>query len=116
MQAEERQSPEPMGQVVRFRPRAGRSTELDRRRDDARRWVAADRSPVEGIGRYEGGGEDDYRHRMTVNVLALIVCLFLAATGAWLANKIAEMRKNQDCVLSGRIGCTHVDVPPRQGS
>jgi hypothetical protein len=27
---------------------------------------------------------------------------------------MAHMRKNQDCVLIGRPGCTPVDVPPRQ--
>jgi hypothetical protein len=114
MSAEERQPAEPMGRVVSFRPRAARSSQQDESRD-ARKWAAADRSPVKGMDRYERAGEDNYRHRMTMNVLALIVCLFLAASGVWLANKIAEMRKSQDCVLSGRIGCTHVDVPPREG-
>jgi hypothetical protein len=113
MSAEEKQPAEPMGQVVSFRPRAAQS-DPNRRRTDAHNWVAGGPSPVEGIGRYERGDEDDYRHRMTMNVLALMVCLLLAACGAWLAGKIAEMRKNQDCVLSGRIGCTHVDVPPRE--
>ena len=49
-----------------------------------------------------------------MNVLAFIVCLLLAGAGMWLANKIAEMRTNQDCVLSGRLGCTPVDVPRRE--
>jgi hypothetical protein len=114
MSAEENQTAEPTGQVVSFRPRAARSDQHGRIRDDARKWAAADRSPVKGMDRYERAGEDDYRHRMTMNLLALIVCLLLAASGVWLANKIAEMRKNQDCVLSGRIGCTHVEVPPRE--
>jgi len=34
--------------------------------------------------------------------------------GVWMADKIAEMRKNQDCVLSGRRNCTPIDVPPVQ--
>jgi hypothetical protein len=58
-------------------------------------------------------GEDDYRHRMIMNALAFIVCTFLIVAGIWLANKLAEMRKNQDCVLSGRRGCTPVDVEPK---
>ena len=56
---------------------------------------------------------DDYRHRMLVNGLAFAFCLFLVITGVWLVNTIAQMRKDQDCVLSGRRGCTPVEVPVR---
>ena len=47
-------------------------------------------------------GEDDYRHRMTMNVLGLVVTTILVVVGVWLAVSIAEMRKNQDCCLQGR--------------
>lgn len=67
--------------------------------------------PIEGLAKYEGGEqEDDYRHRMIVNVAALLFTVALAIAGAWLAIQIAEMRKNQDCVLSGRRNCTTIDV------
>src|SRR5262249_47978830 len=56
--------------------------------------------------------EDDYRHRMLMNGAALLVVLVLAVVGIWIANTMAEMRKNQDCVLSGRRGCTPVTVAP----
>jgi len=56
---------------------------------------------------------DDHRDRMLVNGLAFLVCLFLVLGGIWLADKMAQMRKDQDCVLSGRRGCTPVDVPVR---
>jgi hypothetical protein len=55
---------------------------------------------------------DDYRHRMLVNALALLVCIFLVVGGVWIATTMAQMRKDQDCVLSGRRGCTRVDVQP----
>jgi hypothetical protein len=55
---------------------------------------------------------DDYRHRMLVNGLAFLVCIFLVLGGVWIATKMAEMRKDQDCVLSGRRGCTPGDVQP----
>jgi hypothetical protein len=32
----------------------------------------------------------------------------------WMALRIAEHRKAQDCVLSGRQGCTPVTVPARE--
>jgi hypothetical protein len=105
MTAERPKPAEEMGRVVRFTPRAS----------PGNRAAPKDPSPVGHIGQYaRGGRDDDYRHRMTMNVLAFIVCLLLAAAGIWLAGRIAEMRKNQDCVLSGRIGCTHVDVPARE--
>jgi hypothetical protein len=45
-----------------------------------------------------------------MNVIAFIFVTALIAAGVWLANTMAQMRKNQDCVLSGRRGCTPVDV------
>jgi hypothetical protein len=47
---------------------------------------------------------------MTVNVIAFVFVLALIGVGLWLADTMAEMRKNQDCVLSGRRGCTPVEV------
>ena len=56
---------------------------------------------------------DDYRHRMITNVVALAFVALLVAAGLWLADTMASMRKNQDCVLTGRRGCTPVEVPAR---
>ncbi len=67
--------------------------------------------PVEGLAKYEGGEHDDnYRHRMIVNLAALLFTVALATAGMWLVLQIADMRKNQDCVLSGRRNCTPIDV------
>ncbi|MGA9082832.1 MAG: hypothetical protein WB390_10275 [Pseudolabrys sp.] len=55
-------------------------------------------------------GTDDYRHRMIVNVTAFIFVIGLIGAGIWLADTMATMRKNQDCVLSGRRGCTPVEM------
>jgi hypothetical protein len=70
------------------------------------------RSPVEGIGKYErpGADIDDYRHRMTMNALAFAVLLLLIAGGLWLAIKIAELRRDQDCVLTGRRNCAQISI------
>jgi hypothetical protein len=65
------------------------------------------------LGQFERQGADDYRHRMTMNAFAFIVCIFLVLAGVWIATKLAQMQKDQDCVLSGRRGCTPVDVPVR---
>lgn len=69
--------------------------------------------PVPDLGRYERAPEepDDFRHRMIMNVLGLAVTILLVVTGIWIADVMAHMRKDQDCVLTGRPGCTHVEVP-----
>jgi hypothetical protein len=38
----------------------------------------------------------------------------LVIVGIWIADVMAQMRKNQDCVLMGRPGCTPVNAPPLQ--
>jgi hypothetical protein len=82
-----------------------------RRREPPRR-EATPKEPVEGLERYSDGGEpDDYRQRMTNNLLALVLCVVLIAAGLWLANAIADLRKKQDCVLSGRRDCANIAAP-----
>ena len=68
-------------------------------------------TPVESLAKYERSDEsDDYRHRMTVNVAVFVFIIGLIGAALWLADTMATMRKNQDCVLSGRRGCTPVEV------
>jgi hypothetical protein len=93
MVTEHSQSDEP-GRVVRFRHR--RSDEL-LEDDDLAKYTQSDEP-------------DDYRHRMLMNVAGLVVVTLLIGVGWWLADTIATMRKNQDCVLAGRRGCTPVQV------
>ncbi len=47
---------------------------------------------------------------MMVNLAALAFTVVLALAGVWLAMQIADMRKNQDCLLSGRRNCAPIDV------
>lgn len=93
---------EPKGRVLLFKPRGGLFA----------RHVPQP-SPVEDLGKFEHTNDapGDYRHRMTMNGLALLVTILLVVAGIWIADTMATMRKNQDCVLSGRRGCTPVDVP-----
>lgn len=81
----------------------------------AARWRMPPPSPVNDLAKFERGDEaDDYRHRMRVNVAAFVFVLLLIGAGLWLAETMAELRKNEDCVLSGRRGCAPVEVPTRR--
>jgi hypothetical protein len=73
------------------------------------------KTPVDDLAKYERDGtSDDYRHRMTMNVLALAVTLMLIVAGLWLTSVLVEIRTQQDCFLSGRRNCFPIAVPSRQ--
>ncbi|KIZ46425.1 MULTISPECIES: hypothetical protein [Rhodopseudomonas] len=69
--------------------------------------------PANDLSRYARGDEpDDFRHRMLANAAAFAFTVALAAIGVWLATSIADLRRNQDCVLMGRLDCAHIASPP----
>lgn len=73
--------------------------------------AAVEKALDANLAKYERDeSADDYRHRMTVNVVAFVFIVGLILGGLWIADTMARMRKNQDCVLSGRPGCTPVEV------
>ncbi len=89
------------GRLLRFRHR--RSAELRN-----------GETPIEDLAKYANAeGDDDYRHRMLTNVAAFLFVVALIGAGLWLADTMASIRKNQDCVLSGRRNCAPVEVEQR---
>jgi hypothetical protein len=101
--AAKEQPGEPEGRVLPFRRRGAL-------------FIGHVSPPVADLKEYERKPDepDDYRHRMIMNGLAFAATVALIVAGIWIADVMAHMRKNQDCVLTGRPGCTHVDVTPRQ--
>ncbi len=101
---------EEMGRILRFEPRQG-----SRHPRPPLPPSPLGRSPVEGVDKYARPPDDteDYRHRMRTNVAAVIVVSLLIWCGYWLFDTLAQLRKSQDCVLSGRTNCARIDVPPR---
>jgi hypothetical protein len=96
------------GRVIRFRPRGASPSGW---RWPMQRSQGAE-TPVDDLAKYERTkGEDDYRHRMTMNALALLITAVLVTVGIWLAISIADMRKNQDCYLQGRRNCNQLVIP-----
>jgi hypothetical protein len=96
------------GRVLHFRPRGAPPR-------GGWRWqppTAEPDSPVDDLAKYERTDTgDDYRHRMTMNLLTLLVALMLIAGGVWLTSKLVENRKLQDCFLSGRRNCAPIVLP-----
>ena len=95
--------PPETGSVILFRPRP-----------------AGFRTPGKGPRPSEAAGlrrpllawedTDDHRHRRRIHALGLAFCLILAVIGVWLANEFTEMKRIQDCVLSGRTGCIPLKI------
>jgi hypothetical protein len=99
--------------VLEFRPRnAARSLG----RQGYQRGQAdpeAARPEPNDLSRYERPQDepDDFRQRMLANVAAIAFTVALMAIGIWLAVSIADMRKTQDCVLTGRRDCARIYAP-----
>jgi hypothetical protein len=109
MRPERPSQPDNDNRVIPFRPRG----------DSRWRWAGRPpkppETPVDDLAKYERGEHtDDYKHRMQMNLLALGVTVVLIVAGVWIAETIAEMRKQQDCYLAGRRNCAPIDVPPTQ--
>lgn len=81
------------------------------RRPVATRRAASGSPALPELDKYERSEEDEnYRHRMMVNVGAFLFIVLLIGAALWLVDTMAEMRKNQDCVLAGHRGCTPIDL------
>lgn len=88
--------------VVRFRRRPGGaappgSDRGDRLDTDLTAYARSPEDPAE------------YRRRQAVNAAVFLFVALLIGAAIWLADTMADMRRNQDCVLSGRRGCTPVE-------
>ena len=56
---------------------------------------------------------DDFKHRMLMNGLGFAITVLLIGGGIWIADVMAHIRKDQDCVLMGRKNCAPIAVPDR---
>jgi len=101
------------GQVLRFRGRRhlGRS-----RIGSAAEPDDPAATPEDDFAQYEHDDDEvDYRQRMLMNVIAIAIVAMLVGAGVWIADTIADMEKDQDCVLQGRANCAPIEAPaPRR--
>jgi len=110
-------------QVVRSRPDredAGAGQVLPFRRpglpplpDSAGPAADADGEVPDDLARYERDLDDvvDYRQRMLMNMIALAIVTLLITAGVWIADTIADLQRDQDCILQGRSNCAPIELP-----
>jgi hypothetical protein len=100
-------------QVLEFRPR--NSIRLQGRQDHRRGQTEpqdADPEPNDLSRSQRARDEpDDFRHRMLANVAAIAFAVALMAIGIWLAVSLANLRKTQDCALTGLPDCARIYAP-----
>ena len=97
--------------VLKFRPRTSAHPPGHAPQQD----VKGAKGNADDLSRYEQSKDepDDFRHRMLANLAAFAFTVALTAIGIWLAMAIADLRKNQDCVLMGRRDCAQISSIPR---
>ena len=100
------------GQVLPFR-RPGQPLPVLPTRPASPDAADADTELPDDLAQYEQDQDEivDYRQRMVMNVIALAVIAFLVSTGVWLADTIAAMERDQDCVMQGRVNCAPIELP-----
>jgi hypothetical protein len=108
----ESEGAQPSAQVLQFRPR-------QRLTDRSPAGTAAPDEPegelLDDLAQYERDPEEEeeninYPRRMLMNAIAAAVVTILIGVGVWLADTIAEMERNQDCVLQGRQNCAPIEI------
>lgn len=109
-------------QVLQFRPRLRLTERAVANRLSSRERLAEPADDpidqVDHLAQYEQDQEEDqtinYPHRMLMNVIAVAIVSVLIGVGVWLADTIADMERDQDCVLQGRQNCAPIEVaiPP----
>ncbi len=110
----DRTDPSDSHQVIMFRPR--RSTPAGSARA-ARNWSAPTAKPAaeQPPALRLVSDDDGRRHRLMLNLLGLAFCAALAFAGVWLVNEIIEMKRTEECVLSGHSNCLPLRMPARPG-
>jgi hypothetical protein len=60
------------------------------------------------------GEPETERERMTTNIVIAVFFILVVGAGIWLVDAMVNVRKGEDCVLSGRKSCADITVPARE--
>lgn len=114
----EAEGPPHTAQVLQFRTRAGLAEHAAGRASVRELFPKPDDEQFDHLAPYEQDQEEDeninYPHRMLMNIIAVAIVTVLIGVGVWLADTIADMERDQDCVLQGRQNCAPIElaIPP----
>jgi hypothetical protein len=81
-------TPDDKENVISFSPLGTAS----RRELGAGRYGATGESPIKGLQEYKSAieSDDDYRHRMRVNLLSAVAVIMLIVSGSWVMDTLVE--------------------------
>lgn len=73
----------------------------------------ADADPAGDFAAFEEDRDEpiDYHRRMLMNIVAVLVVTLLVTAGVWIADTIAALQRDQDCILQGRSNCLPITLP-----
>jgi hypothetical protein len=98
---------ETFGKVLRFEPRRSGKFGLSAPSIDL------PDNDVDEFARFEQEQDEpiNYRQRMMMNIIALAILALLVGLGVWIADTIADLQREQDCLMQGRSNCAPIEVP-----
>lgn len=98
-------------QILQFRPRERLGEAAANRSANA---SDSESELLDDLAQYEQDRDEDepvnYPRRMLMNVIAAAVVTMLIGVGVLLADTIANMEREQDCVLQGRQNCAPIQI------
>lgn len=101
----------PAAQILQFRPRERLGERAVTRSANA---SEPESELLDDLEQYEQDRDEDeninYPRRMLMNVIAAAVVTLLIGVGVWLADTIANMEREQDCILQGRQNCAPIEI------
>ncbi len=103
----------PSAQILQFPPRERLGNRLA---GEAAAASGPESELLDDLAQYEQDREEDqninYPQRTLMNIIAVAVVAMLIGVGVWLADTIADMERDQDCILQGRQNCAPVEIAP----
>lgn len=97
------------GQILTFRQRQPAPSRLSSRVPAV---DGVDDKSIDDLARYEDEDANiNYKHRMLMNVIAVVIVSMLVGVGVWIADTIADLEKIQDCAMQGRQNCAPIELP-----
>jgi hypothetical protein len=106
-----RPAPSQTARILRFERPGGHAPPAGGHRATLR-VPNVDPSPVDSLEKYESeaGEADEFRHRQWANLATFAACVALVIAGVWIATTMANLQRDQNCVLAGGRNCAQLSI------